>query len=121
MQPLLFLSAAAFLIYWWSKAELSLLFISSSTDLLLVAGGVVAVLPMLLFAKGAPIVPLSAIGVLQYVTPTMTLLLGIFVYHEPFSSILLISFSFIWTALVIFTFSQKRRISHEKKYKKGSA
>lgn len=117
--------AAGFLIYWWTKAELSLFSGSLSTDLLLMLGGAVTALPLLLFAEGAPKIPLSMIGILQYITPTMTLLLGVFAYHEPFTVTQLISFSFIWVALVIFTFSQmkwyQRRQFNTSKHEKGSA
>ncbi|OCA92242.1 EamA family transporter RarD [Pseudobacillus wudalianchiensis] len=117
--------AVGFLMYWWTKAELSLFSGSLSTDLLLMLGGAVTALPLLLFAAGAPRIPLSMIGILQYITPTMTLLLGVFVYHEPFSGVQLISFAFIWIALVIFTFAQtkwyQKRHLITRKHEKGSA
>ncbi|MGC8228801.1 EamA family transporter RarD [Pseudobacillus badius] len=117
--------AVVFLAYWWSKGELALVSGSFSTALLLILGGAITALPLLLFAEGAPKIPLSMIGILQYITPTMTLLLGVFVYDEPFSATQFISFSFIWTALAIFTFSQikwsqKRHIA-ARNHKKGSA
>lgn len=117
--------AAGFLVYWWQHAELSLFSVSLSTDLLLMLGGAVTALPLLLFAEGAPKIPLSMIGILQYITPTMTLMLGVFAYHEPFSAVQLISFSFIWAALAIFTLSQtkwcQRRQFITENHEKGSA
>jgi chloramphenicol-sensitive protein RarD len=97
-----------FLLYLNSKGELMLFHKSAATDLLLIGGGVATAVPLLYFAKGAQRIPLYMIGFLQYVTPTMSLLIGIFIYHEPFSTIKLISFSFIWAALCVFSLSQIR-------------
>ncbi|KKB42195.1 EamA family transporter RarD [Bacillus thermotolerans] len=101
-------AAVLFLIYLSSKEQLALFSVSTATDLLLIAGGAVTALPLLLFAEGAPKIPLSMIGILQYITPTMTLFLGLFAYHEPFSSVQLLAFAFIWTALIVFTLSQTK-------------
>ncbi len=82
------------------------------TWLLLFLAGVFTALPLLLFAEGAKRLPLYQVGILQYIAPTITLLIGLFVYHEPFSSSKAFTFSCIWAALLLFTFSQvkwKRR------------
>nr|WGD74514.1 EamA family transporter RarD [Bacillus subtilis] len=68
--------------------------------------GVFTALPLLLFAEGAKRLPLYQVGILQYIAPTITLLIGLFVYHEPFSSSKAFTFSCIWAALLLFTFSQ---------------
>lgn len=91
-----------------SKGEISLFMVSLQTDLLLMLGGAVTAIPLLLFAQGAQKIPLYMVGFLQYITPTMTLLLGVFVYKEPFTPIQLTAFSFIWTALAIFSLSQTK-------------
>lgn len=101
-------AALAFLVFTYLNGELSLFSYSVSTDLLLIVGGTVTAIPLLLFAQGAQKIPLYMIGFLQYVTPTMTLLLGIFVYNEPFTSVQLTAFSFIWTALLLFSLSQTK-------------
>jgi chloramphenicol-sensitive protein RarD len=64
--------------------------------------GVVTTVPLLLFASAAQRIPLSTVGVLQYMTPTMTFLLGLLVYHEPFNQSHLIGFCIVWLALIIF-------------------
>lgn len=74
--------------------------------ILLLGAGAVTALPLLWFAKGAQKVPLSTLGFLQYINPTFQLLVGIFIFHETFTHIHLISFGFIWCALAIFSFSQ---------------
>ncbi|MGG1480558.1 EamA family transporter RarD [Bacillus smithii] len=97
-----------FLLYLNNNGELMLFHQSVATDLLLIGGGIVTAVPLLYFAKGAQRIPLYMIGFLQYVTPTMSLLIGIFIYHEPFSTIKFISFTFIWAALFVFSLSQIR-------------
>ena len=75
---------------------------SAATDWLLAGTGVVTVMPLLLFASAVQRVPLSIIGVLQYIAPTIQLLLGIVVFREAFSSAQLTGFAFVWIALLLF-------------------
>ena len=71
---------------------------------LLLSAGWVTALPLLLFAYGAQRIRLATMGLLQYVSPTVQLLLGTLVYREAFSTGKLVSFVFIWLGLVIYTF-----------------
>lgn len=71
--------------------------------LILAGAGIVTATPLILFARGVEKTTFSMMGFLQYIAPTLTLILGIFVFKEYFSTIHLISFCFIWAALVIFT------------------
>jgi chloramphenicol-sensitive protein RarD len=48
-------------------------------------------------------VPLSVVGLLQYISPSITFVLGVFVLREPFSSAQLVGFALVWAALVVFT------------------
>ncbi|VEF47285.1 transporter DMT superfamily protein [Bacillus freudenreichii] len=75
------------------------------TNLLIIASGAATALPLLFFAKGVQKVPLYLMGFLQYIAPTIMLILGIFLYHEPFGTTQLISFTFIWGALLIVSLS----------------
>jgi chloramphenicol-sensitive protein RarD len=70
---------------------------------ILAGAGVVTAIPLILFARGVEKTTFSMMGFLQYITPTLTLFLGIFIFKEHFSTIDLISFCFIWAALIIFT------------------
>ncbi|CCO08175.1 EamA family transporter RarD [Desulforamulus hydrothermalis] len=81
-------------------------FSSPGLAALLVGAGIVTALPLILFAKGANRLPLSILGFLQYLAPTIALLLGVLIYHESFTRVHLISFSFIWAALLIFSLSK---------------
>ncbi|MFL6556574.1 MAG: EamA family transporter RarD, partial [Bacillus sp. (in: firmicutes)] len=83
------------------------------TNLLLIGAGVATAVPLLYFAKGAQKIPLSLLGFLQYISPTLTLLLGVFVYHEHFSKIQLLSFMFIWLALTVYSLSKTKLFSSQ--------
>ena len=72
-------------------------------DLLLVLGGLVTTLPLVCFAAAANRLSLTTIGILHYLAPSITFLLAIYLYNEPFGSYQLITFGFIWTALAIFS------------------
>ncbi|KZL90373.1 EamA family transporter RarD [Clostridium magnum] len=73
---------------------------------LLMGSGVVTAIPLLLFSSGAKRLPMSVLGFTQYISPTISLLIGIFVYHEGFTVMDMVSFGFIWAALAVYSFSQ---------------
>jgi chloramphenicol-sensitive protein RarD len=58
-------------------------------------------LPLLLFAMAARRLPLATLGLVQYLSPSIQLLLGIWIFHEPFSSARLLGFGCIWAALAL--------------------
>lgn len=70
-------------------------------SLLLFCGGIVTIVPLLLFNGATTRLPLSTSGLLQYITPTMVFFIGIFVNHEDMSKGKFIGFIFIWIALVV--------------------
>lgn len=74
----------------------------TGSDLLLVGAGVVTTAPLVLFAAAAHRIPLSMIGILQYIAPTIQFLIGVFVYHEPFSRTQLTGFGMVWLAVLLF-------------------
>jgi chloramphenicol-sensitive protein RarD len=77
---------------------------STSTQLLLMAAGPITAIPLLLFASGARQIPLSVLGLLQYLSPTLQFLLGVWLFHEPFTPDRLVGFALIWAALALFAF-----------------
>lgn len=79
----------------------------STTSWLLVGTGIVTVIPLLLFSYSANRLSLTVLGLFQYLMPTIGLILGVFLYHESFTTIHLISFAFIWVALLVFLLSKK--------------
>lgn len=76
--------------------------------MMLTGAGVVTAIPLLLFTAGARLLPLKIIGFLQYISPTLTLLIGVFVYNEAFTASHLLAFGWIWAALLLFIVSQMR-------------
>lgn len=70
---------------------------------LLFAAGPITAVPLLLFAYGARRIPLSMLGLLQYIGPSIQLLLGIWLYHEPFGENRLIGFALIWAGLIVYS------------------
>jgi chloramphenicol-sensitive protein RarD len=78
------------------------------TTALLVGTGVITAVPLLLFAGAANRVPLAVLGICQYLTPTLQLLIGVFVFGEPMPPARLAGFVLVWTALAVFTFDAFR-------------
>ncbi|MEW9051751.1 MAG: EamA family transporter RarD [Neobacillus sp.] len=102
----------AFIVYLMIKGSSSFLAINVTTDLLLIGAGAATAVPLLYFAKGAQKIPLSLLGFLQYIAPTLTLVLGVFVYHEHFSKMQLLAFMFIWSALTLYSLSKTKILSN---------
>jgi chloramphenicol-sensitive protein RarD len=72
-------------------------------SLLLMAAGPVTAIPLLMFAYGARRIPLSLVGLLQYIGPSIQLLLGVWLYHEPFAGAKFIGFAMIWVGLAVYS------------------
>lgn len=78
---------------------------SQSTDFWLILGGPVTVIPLAFFTAGARLLPMTSVGLLFYVTPTLQFLSGVLILGEAFSQDKLIGFVGIWIGLAIFTYS----------------
>ena len=78
---------------------------SATTSLLLVMSGIITAIPLFWFGKSAQVIPLSTLGFIQYLSPTLQLLLGIFIYGEVFGIEYLICFAFVWAGLACYTIS----------------
>lgn len=70
--------------------------------------GLLTAIPLALFGFGAKYVPLNILGLIEYISPSLTLLVGIFIFHEPFDRIQFLSFVIIWIGLVFFTKGELR-------------
>jgi len=79
--------------------------ISTSITVLLILAGPVTTLPLYLFGIAAPKIPLSTTGFIQYLSPSIQLVLGVVVYSEPFTHAELVSFTLVWIGLGFYTFS----------------
>jgi chloramphenicol-sensitive protein RarD len=95
----------AYLIILASQGSGAFLSIDVRTDILLTGSGIVTAVPLLLFAHGARRIPYSAVGFFQYIAPTGQLLIGVFLYGEPFTSAHAICFGLVWMAISIYSFS----------------
>ena len=99
----MFLPALAYVL--WAEAGHGGGFIggwSLGTQLLLVFSGVVSAVPLVAFAYGVRRIPLSVVGLLQYIGPTLQLLLGVWFFREPFTAVHALGFGAIWLGLAIF-------------------
>ncbi|MEK4759140.1 EamA family transporter RarD [Viridibacillus sp. FSL E2-0187] len=98
--------AVAYYVYVYFHGNISFLHTDIKTDVLIIGTGIVTAVPLILFATGAQKIPLYLVGFIQYVSPTIMLFLGVIVYGESFSGIDLLSFSFIWVALILFSITK---------------
>ena len=103
--------ALGFVVYKHVEGTSSLIALPWNVLILVVLSGVVTAIPLLLFAQGAKCVPLSTLGFIQYLSPSIGLLLGVFLFKEDFTRVDFISFGLIWLALGIYSFSRKDFLS----------
>lgn len=99
---LLFLPALAYLGWCEYTGQGAFLHSGVPRDWMMAGAGLVTTVPLLLFASAAPRVPLTVIGILQYINPTMQFLLGVLLYKEPFTHDRLIGFGLVWAGLILF-------------------
>ncbi|UTW46239.1 EamA family transporter RarD [bacterium SCSIO 12696] len=91
---LVWLSMSGTLVFAHSRVEI---------DILLLSAGLLTSAPLVCYAAAAQRLNLSVIGLIQYLTPTISFLLAVFVYNEAFDVNQLVSFGFIWLGLIVFT------------------
>lgn len=121
---MIFLPALAFLFFANFSGTGAFGHSSTTITILLALTGIVTAVPLFLFSYSARNVALSTLGLLQYLTPTLQFLLGIFVFRENFTSSHLSGFIIIWVALVIFTadsFFFYRQLSKQKLSPSGTS
>lgn len=90
----------------FSTGKQSFLSVSVTTDILLMCSGIATALPLLYLSKGAQQISLSMLGFLQYLAPSLMLILGVVFYGEQFTKLHLVSFAFIWFALILYSLSK---------------
>lgn len=99
---IIFLPALGYLIYAETQHTGALMHTDINTNLMLVATGVITIVPLLMFSSAARSISLTHIGILQYLAPTIQFLVGVFIYHESVTRHQYIGFGLVWTALFIF-------------------
>ena len=83
--------------------------VDASTQVLILSAGVITAVPLMLFAYAARRMRLSTLGLLQYIAPSVQLVLGIWLYQEPFDRARVLSFTFIWAALALYSLDNLRQ------------
>jgi chloramphenicol-sensitive protein RarD len=94
--------ALAFLLWLEAQGTAALGHSPAHVNALLVGSGLVTALPLALFAYGARRIPLSTVGLVQYIGPTLQFLLGVWIFQEPFTRERGVGFAIIWAALVVY-------------------
>lgn len=103
LETMLLAPLAAALLAWLTLRGAGTAGAPVSVAVLLALSGPLTALPLLLFASGARRIPLTTLGVLQYIGPTIQFALGVWLFHEPFGGPRLVGFALIWLALVIYS------------------
>ena len=101
--------ALAYLVFLQVTGGLTFGHLGWAHSLLLVSTGVVTIVPLLFFASSATRLPLSTLGLLQYLAPTLQFLLGVLYFHEAMSSGRWVGFGLVWLALVVMSTDGVRR------------
>ncbi|HTT10040.1 MAG TPA: EamA family transporter RarD [Burkholderiaceae bacterium] len=100
---LLFPFALGYLLWLASSHQSTFVEASAAMRWLLAAAGPVTAVPLLLFAAGARRIPLSLLGLLQYIGPSIQLMLGVWLYQEPFAPAKAAGYALIWAALALYS------------------
>ena len=88
---------------WWGSSPTSFPGPDAATNLWLIGLGPATTIPLLLFAAAARRLSMTSLGLLQYLSPTVQFLLGVWLFHEAFTPMRLVGFAIIWAALVVYT------------------
>lgn len=102
---ILSIPAAIYWVYLAYNGEQHFTTVDISTTLLLMLAGPVTAIPLILYAFGAKLLRYTTLGLMQYMTPSVLLLMAVFLFGEPLSSTTLIAFILIWAGLILYTWS----------------
>jgi len=96
-------AALLFFVQSYRQGALSFTNLGIGTDLLLVAAGVVTAVPQIWFLRGAKSLRYATLGMVQFILPSLTFIIAVFVYHEPFSTLQFASFAIVWAAVSLYS------------------
>ncbi len=102
-------ASLAYIVYLVASKQGAFLHVDLFTDVYLILAGPVTAVPLLLFAAGARLIRLSTMGFLQYLAPSISLVIAVFLYGEPFTHAHAITFALIWSALALVSWEAFRR------------
>ena len=100
--------ALAYLFWLNSQGEMSFMYSGKINTGLLLLAGIVTAFPLVLFAAAANRLSLTSLGIFQYVAPSISFILAVFIYHEPFGLTQIVTFSLIWIAVCLFCYEAIR-------------
>jgi chloramphenicol-sensitive protein RarD len=92
-----------FTLWFYANYEVALFNVNLSTDILLILAGLITVIPLALFTMGSKLLPMTTVGILFLITPTIQFLVGYFMYEEPVNINQLIGFIAVWIGLVMYS------------------
>jgi chloramphenicol-sensitive protein RarD len=98
-----------YIVYLVASGQGAFFHVDVTTDFLLILAGPLTAIPLLLFSAGVRLIRLSTIGFLQYLAPSISLVLAVFLYNEPFTHAHAITFALIWSALALVSWEAFRR------------
>jgi chloramphenicol-sensitive protein RarD len=105
LETLFLAPVAVAVLGWWTwQGSGGLAHHNGTTLAWLIGVGPLTAVPLLLFAAGARRIPLATLGLLQYVSPSLQLLLGVWLFDEPLAGARLAGFAIIWVALALYSF-----------------
>ena len=92
-------------VWMYSFQEVSFLNVNLTTDILLILAGIVTVVPLALFTIGAKLLPMTTVGILFFLTPTIQFLVGYLLHDEPVNIDKLIGFVAVWIGLTLYCYA----------------
>ena len=113
---LIALPALAVLIWLGGRSELAFAHQSRGLDVLLISTGLMTTVPLVAFAYAAQRLSLAALGMLQYISPSLQFVLGVYVLHEPMDARRLAGFVIVWAGLAVFSLAalaKRRGAAHQ--------
>ena len=102
---------------WWRSGhdQMAFLNVSAGLDALLLAAGLVTILPLIWFNTATRYLTLTVVGFFMYIGPTGSMLLAVFLWNEPFTTGHQVAFAAIWTGLVLVSFEQIRNLKRRRR------
>jgi len=94
-----------FSLWFYENYDLAIFNINVSTDILLILAGIVTVVPLALFTAGTKLLPMTTVGILFLITPSLQFLVGYVLYDEPVNFNQLLGFIGVWAGLIIYSYA----------------
>jgi chloramphenicol-sensitive protein RarD len=114
------LPAAIIYWIWFSEVTSDLSLNTAYFNILLICAGIVTTAPLLCFTAAARRLRYSTLGFLQFIGPSIMFCLATFMYNEPLTAGLLITFMFVWSALGLFTYDSVRAYRIQRRLNKST-